>query len=143
MRAIPVADASPNGRILVIDDEPNVLKALSRSLSGRGFEVSTATHGAEALELLRLQPADAIICDMRMPGMSGTEVLKRSLGPAPDAVRVLLTGHADIGSAISAINEGEIFRYLTKPWDDASLLQVLREGLARKAGSENATPWSS
>ncbi|HEV8311829.1 MAG TPA: response regulator [Burkholderiaceae bacterium] len=131
--SIPTAEVAAPGRVLLIDDEPNVLKALGRSLRGCGFGVATAAGGDEALALLHRESVDAIVCDMRMPGMSGTEVLKRSLRVAPDAVRVLLTGHADIGSAISAINEGEVFRYLTKPWDDLLLLQVLHDGLARKA----------
>jgi len=131
--SIPTAELGPLGRVLLIDDEPNVLAALERSLRAGGFAVATAARGDEALALLHREPVDAIVCDMRMPGMSGTEVLKRSLTLAPDALRVMLTGHAEIASAISAINEGDIFRYLTKPWDDLLLLQVLRDGLARKA----------
>jgi len=131
--AIPTADTSGCSRVLLVDDEPNVLNALRRSLRGRGFEIQTATSGDEALSLMQREPVDAIVCDMRMPGMSGAQVLKQSLDIAPDAVRVLLTGYADIGSTVSAVNEGEIFRYLSKPWDDAFLLQVLRDGLARKA----------
>jgi DNA-binding NarL/FixJ family response regulator len=131
--SIPTADVAPPHRVLLIDDEPNVLRALERSLGRGGFDVAIATSGDEALARLDREPVDAIVCDMCMPGMSGTEVLKRSLKLAPDAVRVLLTGHADIGSAISAINEAQIFRYLTKPWDDLVLLQILHDGLARKA----------
>jgi response regulator RpfG family c-di-GMP phosphodiesterase len=119
--------------VLLVDDEPNVLNALRRSLRGRGFEIQTATNGDEALAFMQREPVDAIVCDMRMPGMSGAQVLKHSLDIAPDAVRVLLTGYADINSTVAAVNEGEIFRYLAKPWDDAFLLQVLRDGLARKA----------
>lgn len=129
----PSRDIASPGRVLLIDDEPNVLKALERSLRGGGFDVATAAGGDDALALLNRQPVDAIVCDMCMPGMCGAEVLKRSLKLAPGAVRILLTGHADIDSAIGAINEGEIFRYLTKPWDDSLLLQVLQDGLARKA----------
>jgi response regulator RpfG family c-di-GMP phosphodiesterase len=130
---IPTPEVNAGPRVLLVDDEPNVLKALRRSLAGRGFEVSMASCGAEALALLAREPVDAIVCDMRMPGMDGTEVLKRSLELAPNAVRVLLTGYADIASTVKAVNEGEIFRYLAKPWDDAFLLQVLRDGLARRA----------
>ncbi|HEY2928478.1 HD domain-containing phosphohydrolase [Piscinibacter sp.] len=131
--AIPTADVTASSRVLLVDDEPNVLNALRRLLRGHGFEIATAANGDEALALLRRQPVDAIVCDMRMPGMNGAEVLRESRALAPDAVRVLLTGYADIGSAVQAVNEGEIFRYLAKPWDDAFLLQVLRDGLARKA----------
>jgi response regulator RpfG family c-di-GMP phosphodiesterase len=131
--AIPTAETAAPSRVLLVDDEPNVLSALRRSLRGRGFEVVIANSGEEALAVMQRQPVDAIVSDMRMPGMSGAELLKASLTLAPDAVRVLLTGYADIGSAVQAVNEGEIFRYLAKPWDDTFLHQVLRDGLARKA----------
>lgn len=130
---IPTADTMPLSRLLLVDDEPNVLRALRRSLRGRGFEIHTAADGAEALALLQRIPMDAIVCDMRMPGLSGAEVLKASIALAPNAVRVLLTGYSDIASTVKAVNEGEIFRYLAKPWDDAFLLQVLHDGLERKA----------
>jgi response regulator RpfG family c-di-GMP phosphodiesterase len=131
--AIPTAETAASSRVLLVDDEPNVISALRRSLRGRGFEIATAANGDEALALLQREPVDAIVCDMRMPGMSGADVLKASLDLAPDAVRVLLTGYADIGSAVQAVNEGEIFRYLAKPWDDTFLYQVLQDGLARKS----------
>ena len=131
--ADPVDVATTHHRILLVDDEPNVLTALRRALRGRGFEVNCASSGAEALALLRQEPVDAIVSDMRMPGMNGAEFLRASIALAPDAVRVLLTGFSDIASAVSAINEGEVFRYVTKPWDDALLLQGLNDGLARRA----------
>jgi response regulator RpfG family c-di-GMP phosphodiesterase len=120
-------------RVLLVDDEPNVLTALRRALRGRGYEVRCASSGAEGLALLRQEPVDVIVSDMRMPGMSGADFLQASIALAPDAVRVLLTGYADIGSAVRAINEGEVFRYVSKPWDDALLLQGLNDGLARRA----------
>jgi response regulator RpfG family c-di-GMP phosphodiesterase len=129
----PRADPETASRVLLVDDEPNVLTALRRALRGRGFDVSCAGSGAEALALLQREPVDAIVSDMRMPGMSGAEFLKASIALAPDAVRVLLTGYSDMESTTKAINEGEIFRYVTKPWDDALLLQGLNDGLARKA----------
>lgn len=130
---IPTADTEPFSRVLLVDDEPNVLRALRRSLRGHGFEIHTVPSGAEALALLERQPMDAIVCDMRMPGMNGAEMLASSIRLAPDAVRVLLTGYSDIESAVKAVNQGEIFRYLAKPWDDDYLLHVLRDGLARKS----------
>ncbi|HZN85845.1 MAG TPA: HD domain-containing phosphohydrolase [Burkholderiales bacterium] len=133
MNGVSIIEAAAGRRILLVDDEPNVLSALRRSLRGRGFDIATAGNGEQALAELRREPVDAIVCDMRMPGMSGAEVLKASIALAPDAVRVLLTGYADVESTVRAVNEGEIFRYLAKPWDDAFLLQVLDDGLARKA----------
>ena len=132
MYETPNAVQEPPRRILVVDDEPHVLSALRRSLQARGFEVRLAPDGTQALALLSREPVDAIVCDMRMPGLNGAEVLRRSLQIAPEAVRVLLTGHADIASAMAAVNEAEVFRYLAKPWDDAFLWQVLRDGLARR-----------
>ena len=118
-------------RILVVDDEPNVLSALQRSLRGHGYQVTTALGGELALAMLEELQPHAIISDMRMPGMNGAEFLKASRTHCPDTVRVLLTGYADINSALQAVNEGEIFRYLTKPWDDAQLAAALDEGLER------------
>ncbi len=120
-------------RILLVDDEPNVLKALQRSLRALGFDTTTAACGAEALRVLERQPVDAIVSDMRMPGIDGAELLTRSRLHAPDAVRVLLTGHADVPLAVAAINEAEIFRYVEKPWNDSLLHQALLDGLERRA----------
>lgn len=119
-------------RILLVDDDPHVLSALRRALRGQGYELLTAPCGEDALALFGSQPFDAIVCDMRMPGVSGAEVLRACKSMDPGTVRVLLTGHADIDSAVSAVNDGEVFRYLSKPWDDAELLNALREGLARR-----------
>jgi response regulator RpfG family c-di-GMP phosphodiesterase len=118
-------------RVLVVDDEPNVRAALQRSLRAHGYDVITAESGEPALALLAQQAPHAIISDMRMPGMNGAEFLRQSRLRCPDAVRLLLTGYADVGSALRAVNEGEVFRYLTKPWDDARLAAALDEGLER------------
>jgi response regulator RpfG family c-di-GMP phosphodiesterase len=118
--------------VLAVDDEPNIVSALRRTLRSRGFTVHTALGGAEGLKLLDVQPVDAIISDMRMPEMTGAQFLQAARLKMPDAVRVLLTGYADITSTIEAVNHGEIFRYLSKPWDDDVLLSVLHDGLERK-----------
>lgn len=118
-------------RVLAVDDEPHVLSALNRSLRSRGYLVTTADSGAAALaQLADLQP-HAIISDMRMPGMDGAAFLKASRAHSPHAVRLLLTGYADVSSALQAVNEGEVFRYLTKPWNDVELGAALAEGLDR------------
>ena len=118
--------------VLAVDDEPNIVSALRRTLRSRGFTVHTALGGPEGLELLDKQPVDAIISDMRMPEMTGAQFLQHARAKLPDAVRILLTGYADITSTIEAVNQGEIFRYLSKPWDDDVLLSVLSDGLERK-----------
>src|SRR5436190_22647354 len=112
--------------ILVVDDEPEILFSL-RALLRRDFEVHTAESGAQALEVLREHPVHVIMTDQRMPEMTGVELLSRARGACPEAVRVIFTGYADLKAVIDAVNRGEIFRYLTKPWDPDDLCLVLRE----------------
>jgi CheY-like chemotaxis protein len=112
-------------RILCVDDEPNVLEGLSLHLRRR-FDVATAASGSEALALLeRDGPTDVIISDMRMPGMDGAAFLSKARQLYPDSVRMLLTGQADLASAISAVNNGQIFRFLTKPCAPAEMLAAI------------------
>ena len=128
-----MADAIGAGfSVLAVDDEPNIVSALRRTLRSRGFTVHTALGGAEGLAFLEQQPVDAIISDMRMPEMTGAQFLQHARAKMPEAVRILLTGYSDITSTIAAVNNGEIFRYLSKPWDDDVLLSVLHDGLERK-----------
>ena len=110
-------------KVLCVDDEPNVLEGLSLTLRRR-FELLTAQNGAQALDILKADPGIAvIISDMRMPGMDGATFLSRAREILPDATRLLLTGHAELTSAISAVNEGRIFRFLTKPCSPPVLLE--------------------
>ncbi len=128
-----MSDASPRQyRVLAVDDEPNILSALRRTLRARGFEVLTAEDGPPALDLLRTESVDAIVSDMRMPLMNGADFLREAKVIAPGAVRILLTGYSDMASTVRAVNEGEVMRYLSKPWDDRELEQALREGIGRK-----------
>lgn len=128
----PDAAASAGALVLAVDDEANVLAALRRALRARGFRVVTAEGGEAALALLAREPVDAIVSDMRMPGMNGAAFLRAARTACPQAVRLLLTGQADAASALQAVNEGEVFRYLTKPWDDAELAALIDEGVARE-----------
>lgn len=112
-------------KILCVDDEPQVLEGLALHLR-RNYEMFTAVSGPLALATLESEPSIAVIVsDMRMPGMDGAAFLARSRQVAPDAVRILLTGEADINSAIHAVNEGQIFRFLTKPCPPATLLAAI------------------
>lgn len=120
-------------RILCVDDEPNIVAALKRMFRGCGYQVSTAHSGAEALELMEREPADLVFSDMRMPGMSGAQLLEQIRLRWPHATRVLLTGYADMGSTIAAINSGEVYRYITKPWDDNEVLATVRQVFERHA----------
>ncbi len=119
--------------VLCVDDEPNILAALKRMLRGAGYTVFCADGADEALEHLGNLPVDAVISDMRMPGMDGAQLLQRVHEGWPQVLRVLLTGHADMEATVAAINRGRILRYLSKPWDEHELLGVLREGLERVA----------
>ncbi len=115
--------------ILLVDDERSILSSLRRMLRPCGYKLHLANSGAEALTVLEQQPIDLIMSDMRMPEMSGAELLKQCLQTYPDVPRILLTGYSDLASAVSAVNEGQIFRYVNKPWIDDELKQVIAEAV--------------
>jgi DNA-binding NtrC family response regulator len=115
--------------ILVVDDEPEILFSL-QALLRRDFEVHTAEGGAQALEVLKRHPVHVIMTDQRMPAMTGVELLTRARSEHPDAIRIIFTGYADLKSVIDAVNRGEIYRYLTKPWDPDKLCAILHEACA-------------
>ena len=118
-------------KILLVDDEVNITKALRRLLMEReGLEVLTANSGAQALEIIaEEQRVGVIISDQRMPEMTGVAFLNQARQLVPDAVRMLLTGYADLDASIASINKGGVFRYLTKPWDDSALLEAVDEAV--------------
>ncbi len=116
-------------KVLLIDDEPLVLRALQRTLRRAGHELLTASGGAEALEILEQQDVAVIICDQQMPGMAGAEVLKRSIAIRPDAIRITLTGYADLQATVATVNEGKVSHFLFKPWDDDHLRAIVSEAV--------------
>jgi response regulator RpfG family c-di-GMP phosphodiesterase len=118
--------------LLLVDDESGVLNALRRLFRGQGYTVLLASSGAEGLQVLAQQPVDLVLSDMRMPEMDGAQFLAEVRQRHPQAVRLLLTGYADIGSTIAAINQGEIHRYIAKPWSDPDLLLTVQEALRRR-----------
>jgi two-component system response regulator VicR len=118
-------------RILVVDDEAEIANALRRLLRRRGFEVETATSGLEGLTKAAAFQPDLVLSDFRMPGMTGAEMLGRIKRLYPLTLRAILSGYADLNSVIAAVNEGEICRFFSKPWDDASLVAVV-EGMLRE-----------
>ncbi|WP_417070901.1 HD domain-containing phosphohydrolase [Niveibacterium terrae] len=130
---MPESAASAPFNILCVDDEPNILSALRRALRPGGYQVRVATSGTEALEVLAQEAIDLVISDMRMPNMDGAQFLAAVRQRHPDVIRILLTGYADMSSTIDAINRGEIYRYLSKPWDDGEILEVLASALERKS----------
>ena len=118
-------------RVLCVDDEPLVLEGLRLQL-GRKYEMLTAGSGAEGLEVLRGQPTVAVvISDMRMPVMNGAAFLANARTLAPEATRILLTGQSEMNAAIAAVNEGQIFRFLTKPCPPAALLSAVAAAVAQ------------
>lgn len=126
------APASNPATLLFIDDEANILSSLKRLFKPLGYTILTAESGAEALALMKKEHVDLVISDMRMPLMSGAEVLEQIRAKWPDVVRILLTGFSDISSTIAAINRGEIYRYIAKPWNDDDIVLVVRDALDRK-----------
>ncbi|NJN52640.1 MAG: response regulator [Gammaproteobacteria bacterium] len=125
------------GTVLFVDDERRVLSSM-RAMFRRDYEVLLANSGAEALDLLRDQTVDVIVSDQRMPGMTGVEVLKQVKALAPASMRILLTGYADLKAIEASINEGEVFRYLTKPCpaDELKAAVGLAADVARQAQVE-------
>ena len=120
-------EAAKRGTVLFVDDERRVLTSM-RAMFRRDYEVLLANSGAEALDLLRDHDVEVIVSDQRMPGMTGVEVLKAVKRLAPNAMRILLTGYADLKAIEASINEGEVFRYLTKPCPSEQLKEAI--GLA-------------
>jgi response regulator RpfG family c-di-GMP phosphodiesterase len=119
--------------ILCVDDEPNILSSLRRLFRAQGFQVLTAEGGQAGLALLETETVDLVISDMRMPEMDGAQFLAQVRVRWPATVRLLLTGYSDVTSTIAAINRGEIYRYITKPWDDHDIVLIVRQALERKA----------
>lgn len=124
--------ASNPATLLFVDDEANTLSALRRLFRPLGYNILTAESGAEALALLEKEAVDLMICDMRMPAMNGAEMLEQARAKWPNMVRILLTGYSDLDSTIAAINRGEIYRYIAKPWNDNDIVLVVRDALERK-----------
>ncbi|MHC4887039.1 MAG: SpoIIE family protein phosphatase [Planctomycetota bacterium] len=117
--------------ILLVDDEVQILETLKRQLRREPLVVLTASCGEEAIALLREHEIAVIICDQRMPGMTGAEVLAEALAISPQTVRITLTGFSDIKTAMAAINEGQTFMFLLKPWKRERLVEAVREGVKR------------
>lgn len=122
-----MTSANPTWTVLAVDDEPNILAALRRMFRATGWRILTAANGEEALALLATEPVNAVLSDMHMPGMDGVQLLEKVRLGWPHAARLLLTGQADLGSTIAAINRGWLHRYITKPWNDDELVLTLRQ----------------
>ena len=117
--------------ILLVDDEVHVVNALRRALMDEDYDIIAAYGGEEALELLSKHAVKVIVCDERMPGMSGAELLSIASRKHPQIVRILLTGYATLENAMKAVNEGEIWRFFTKPWSDLDLTLAIRSAIEK------------
>ncbi len=116
--------------VLVVDDELEITRSVAELLE-RDYDVLTANSADEALTLLEDNEVAVVLTDQRMPGGSGSELLARSLDIAPETTRILFTGYSDISAVIEAVNEGQVYRYVTKPWLPEELQGVLHQGLER------------
>ena len=118
-----------SARVLFVDDEPNVLDGIRRQLRNR-LKVETANGAAAGLAMIESNgPFAVVVSDMRMPDMNGARFLARVNEIAPDTVRMVLSGQADIDSTVAAVNEGHIFRFLLKPCDTDQLVQSINSGI--------------
>jgi two-component system, NtrC family, sensor kinase len=119
-------------RILFVDDERNVLRSLERTFLDEEYEILTANSGAEGLQTLQdVFPIQVVISDYRMPEMTGVDFLREVCKKWPDTVRIVLSGYADTASIVSAINEGEIYKFIPKPWNDDELKVTIVNALER------------
>lgn len=125
-----MTDLTPRAAsLLLVDDEPSILSSLRRLLRTGGYQIHTAESGQAGLEILEREAVDLVISDMRMPEMDGATFLEQVRARWPATTRILLTGYADVSSTIAAINRGEVYRYVAKPWDDTDLLLLVRDTL--------------
>jgi two-component system, probable response regulator PhcQ len=124
--------------ILLVDDEPQVTDALKRALRREPYVFLTATSGAEAQQILERQHVDVVVSDEQMPGMSGSEFLSKVRRQFPHTIRIILSGQANLESAVRAINEGEVYRFFLKPCIPADLILTIRQALMHKRLEENS-----
>ncbi|MDH5535079.1 MAG: protein kinase [Betaproteobacteria bacterium] len=122
-------DSAVKARILFVDDEERILNAL-RSLFRHDYRVLTATNGPEALELANKFKPHVIVSDQRMPNMLGVDLLREVRQIIPHSVRILLTGYSDLAAIVGSINDGEVFRFISKPWDNQEIRKTMAEAAA-------------
>jgi two-component system, probable response regulator PhcQ len=124
-------ETTMRNQILIVDDEPNVLSALQRVFLDEPYDVRTAESGEEGLELFVSEHFKVVISDERMPGMDGAEFLSIVKERHPEVARILLTGYASLEATMKAVNDGEIYRFFTKPWDEYQLKLAIRSAIEK------------
>lgn len=139
--AISLDRSVKKARLLIVDDEERILTALKSRFRDR-YHVFTTTESAKALDFLSRYPMHVIISDQRMPVMPGVELLRRSREVSPHSVRILLTGYSDLAAIVGSINEGEVYRFINKPWDNDQLQRIVAEAvtIALELGETKAVP---
>ncbi|OHC31777.1 MAG: hypothetical protein A2Y50_05880 [Pseudomonadales bacterium RIFCSPLOWO2_12_59_9] len=113
--------------LLIIDDEPAILAALQRALRLENYRILTASSSTEALKLLATHPVDVVLSDVRLADMDGLDFLRKIKIIHPDVVRMVLSGSSEVGSVLKAINEGVMYRFFSKPWEQDDLRNQLRD----------------
>src|SRR3954453_11098647 len=116
--------------VLVVDDEADVVASV-KDLLRLDYKVLGATRAAEGLALLDQEPVHVVMTDQRMPGITGVELLEQVRAKHPDTMRLMFTGYADIRAVVEAINRGNVYRYITKPWDPDELMAIIHEACER------------
>lgn len=127
----PAPESTARPVVLLVDDEPPILRSLARLLAFDPYEIVTACNASEALELLIRRDIAVVLSDQHMPGLTGVDLLRRCRERAPETTRILFSGHIDIELLRAAVNGGEVYRFVTKPWDDDELLTAVRQGAER------------
>ncbi|WP_238384912.1 response regulator [Hahella chejuensis] len=125
--------------LLLVDDEVNILRSLTRLFRREGYRILTANSAQEGLDILAQEPVAVILSDQRMPGMTGSEMFKEVKSRYPDTIRLIMSGYTELESITSAINDGAVYKFLLKPWEDEKLLQHIREAFSiHELKSKNA-----
>lgn len=125
----------PTLDVLLVDDDANLLRGVCRSLRGQPFQLLTSRSAEDALTVVKSRPIGVIVCDERMPGRSGTELLAWIAKHCPEVVRIVLTGHTTPETTMRAINEGRVFRFFSKPCNLFDLAVAIHEGLELHAAA--------
>lgn len=129
--------------VMLVDDEQSILNSLRRLLRAKPYDLLLATSGAQALSLFEQHAVDLIVCDARMPFMDGPTLLREVHRRDPHCVNILLTGYADMSMITQAINDGYVFRYISKPWNDDDLKLSLDQALEMKRALAEGNPATS
>jgi EAL domain-containing protein (putative c-di-GMP-specific phosphodiesterase class I)/GGDEF domain-containing protein/ActR/RegA family two-component response regulator len=134
----PMNAGKPERVLLLVDDEASVISSLSRLLRRQGYRIVSTTSAREGFDLLAMHRPGVVICDQRMPEMTGTEFLRRVKELHPDTVRIVLSGYTELSSVIDAVNHGAVFKFLTKPWEDDGLIECIKDAFRiYELGGEN------